>query len=55
MKKDKIITSFDDHLDEQYGKIGTASRDEFNEGFEKYKIGVVLEEEKKTNIINKNI
>ncbi|MBN8567394.1 MAG: hypothetical protein J0M25_11750 [Flavobacteriales bacterium] len=55
MKKDKRITSFDDHLDKQYGKIGTASRDKFNEDFETYKIGVVIQEEKKTNIINKNI
>ncbi len=46
MKKDKRITSFDDHLDEQNGKIGTASRDEFNEEFETFKIGVVILEEK---------
>ena len=29
MKTDKRITSFDDHLDEQYGKIGTESREKF--------------------------
>ena len=30
-KTDKRITSFDDHLDEQYGKIGTESREKFQE------------------------
>lgn len=54
MKKEKRITSFDDHLDEQYGKIGTASRDEFNEEYETFKNGLVILEEK-NNILNKNV
>ncbi|WP_262913896.1 hypothetical protein [Aequorivita vitellina] len=40
MKGDKRITSFDDHLDEQYGKTGTESREKFQEEFETFKIGV---------------
>ena len=31
MITDKRITSFDDHLDEQYGKTGTESREKFQE------------------------
>ena len=43
MKKDKsnILTSFADHLDEQYGKRGTKEREEFEDGFEAFKIGVM--------------
>ncbi|MDT0648246.1 helix-turn-helix transcriptional regulator [Zunongwangia sp. F260] len=47
MKTDKRITSFDDHLDEQYGKSGTESRDKFQEEFETYKIGVLIQEARK--------
>ena len=47
MKTDKRITSFDDHLDEQYGKVGTESRDKFQEEFETFKIGVLIQEARK--------
>ena len=47
MKADKRITFFDDHLDEQYGKTGTVSRDEFQEEFETFKIGVLIQEARK--------
>ncbi|MGB0999676.1 MAG: helix-turn-helix domain-containing protein [Winogradskyella sp.] len=47
MKTDKKITSFDDHLDEQYGKIGTESRDKFQEEFETFRIGVLIQEARK--------
>jgi HTH-type transcriptional regulator / antitoxin HipB len=30
-------------LDDQYGKRGTIERDEFEEGFESFKIGVMLQ------------
>jgi hypothetical protein len=36
MKTDKRITSFDDHLEEQYGKKGTLSRQKFEEDFETF-------------------
>ena len=47
MKTDKIITSFDDYLNEQYGKIGTESRNEFQEEFETFKIGILIQEARK--------
>ena len=49
MKKGKIknLTSFADHLDEQYGKIGTVKRDDYEQGFEAFKLGVMLQEMRK--------
>ena len=47
MKTDKRITSFDDHLNEQYGEIGTESRKKFQEEFETFKIGVLIQEARK--------
>lgn len=47
MITDKRITSFDDHLDEQYGKAGTETRDKFQEEFETFKIGVLIQEARK--------
>ena len=47
MKTDKKFTSFDDHLDEQYGNIGTESRDKFQEEFETFRIGVLIQEARK--------
>lgn len=41
------LTSFTDHLDAQYGKRGTLEREEFEEGFESFKIGVMLQELRK--------
>ena len=45
MKKqeNKNLTSFADHLDQQYGKRGTKEREEFEEDFEAFKIGVMLQ------------
>jgi len=41
------LTSFADHLDAQYGQRGTLVREEFEEGFESFKIGVMLQELRK--------
>ncbi len=41
------LASFTDHLDTQYGKRGTKEREEFEEGFESFKIGVMLQELRK--------
>jgi len=49
MKTDKSITSFDDHLDEQYGKKGTLGRQEFEEDFETFRIGVLIQKARKNN------
>jgi HTH-type transcriptional regulator / antitoxin HipB len=45
--KNEQLRSFADHLDEQYGKRGTKAREEFEEGFEAFKIGVMLQELRK--------
>jgi HTH-type transcriptional regulator / antitoxin HipB len=44
--KNKIIT-FEEHLDKDYGKIGTPSRDRFEQEFEAFKLGVILQEMRK--------
>lgn len=46
-KTSKNLTSFADHLDEQYGKTGTVTREEYEEGFEAFKLGVMLQELRK--------
>jgi len=43
------LTSFTDHLDQQYGKRGTEDRESFEEGFEAFKLGVMLQELRKNN------
>ncbi|RXP50781.1 XRE family transcriptional regulator [Lutibacter sp. HS1-25] len=47
MKTNKNIKSFDSHLEENYGKTGTQSRDKFEEEFETFKIGVLIQEARK--------
>jgi HTH-type transcriptional regulator/antitoxin HipB len=51
MKKttNKNLTSFEDHLDQQYGKRGTVRREKFEEGFEAFKLGVMIQELRKEN------
>lgn len=45
--KNKNLTSFADHLDNQYGKPGTEEREKYEEEFESFKIGVMLQELRK--------
>ena len=47
MKTNKNITSWNDHIDKKYGKKGTKTRNEFDEGFEAFKIGVLIQEARK--------
>ena len=50
MKKiNNNLTSFEEHLDQQYGKVGTPERDKFEEGFEAFKLGVMIQELRKEN------
>jgi len=46
MKKpiNKNLTSFADHLDSQYGKRGTSKREVYEQGFEAFKLGVLIQE-----------
>ncbi len=46
-KANNNLTSFEDHLESQYGKRGTALREELEEGFEVFKLGVLLQELRK--------
>jgi len=46
-KATKHLTSFAEHLDEQYGERGTAAREKYEEGFEAFKLGVMIQELRK--------
>jgi HTH-type transcriptional regulator / antitoxin HipB len=41
------LVSWNDHLDKKYGKLGTPTRDKYEEGFENFKIGVLIQEARK--------
>ena len=41
------ITSFSEHLDEQYGKVGTKMREKYEEEYESFELGVLLQEMRK--------
>jgi len=45
--KNKRLTTLADHLDKQYGKRGSKRREEYEEGFEAFKLGVMLQELRK--------
>ena len=47
MKINKDLTSFDSHLDKNYGQKGTESREKFEEEFETFRIGVLIQEARK--------
>ena len=46
-RKNSNLTSFADHLDQQYGKKGTDGRDKYEEEFEAFKLGAMLQELRK--------
>jgi HTH-type transcriptional regulator / antitoxin HipB len=43
----KKLTSFSAHLDDQYGKRGTAEREQYEEEFEAFKLGAMIQELRK--------
>lgn len=45
--KNPNLKSFNEHLDEQYGKPGTKTRNEYERGFELFKLGVLVSEARK--------
>jgi HTH-type transcriptional regulator/antitoxin HipB len=45
--KQTKLTSFSDHLDQQYGKRGTENRERYEEEFEAFKLGVLIQELRK--------
>ncbi len=47
IKFSKNITSWDDHLDQKYGSVGSENREVYEQGFETFKLGIILEEARK--------
>jgi ribosome-binding protein aMBF1 (putative translation factor) len=45
--RENNLVSSDDHLDKNYGKAGTPSREKYEEEFENYKIGTLIQEARK--------
>jgi DNA-binding XRE family transcriptional regulator len=43
-KKNNNLTSFESHLDQQYGKKGSKKREIYEASFEAFKVGVMLQE-----------
>lgn len=44
MSKKNNLKTLDQFVDEQYGKKGTTKRDKFEEGFESFKLGFLLQQ-----------
>ena len=47
MKAKINITTFEEFLNQEYGKIGTPKRDKYEQGFEAFKLGIMLQEMRK--------
>lgn len=47
MENKVITTSFKEHLDQQYGKRGTNEREKYEQEFEVFKLGAMLQELRK--------
>lgn len=48
MKTENKMMNWDDHLNSKYGKIGTDTREKFQEEFEAFRIGVLIQEARKS-------
>jgi DNA-binding XRE family transcriptional regulator len=46
-KTNKHLVSFDQHLDKEHGKRGTKKREKFEQGYETFRLGVMLAEARK--------
>lgn len=44
MKKGSDLTTFEEHLEKKYGKRGDAKREAYEQRFEAFKLGVLIEE-----------
>ena len=44
MKKNKHLTSHAEYIDKQYGKRGTKKREEYEMGYEAFKLGVLIQQ-----------
>ena len=43
-KNNSTIKTLDHLIDEEYGKIGTFKRDKFEEGYESFKVGFLIQQ-----------
>ena len=43
-KENKNLTSLEEMIENEYGKKGMTSRDEFEKGFEEFKLGVLIQQ-----------
>ncbi len=48
MSKKSNISTWDEHLDHKYGKPGTEQREKFQQDFEAFKLGVLIQEARKS-------
>lgn len=46
-RNSRKLTSFANHLDEQFGKPGSVKREKFEQEFEAFRLGVMLQELRK--------
>ncbi len=46
-QKNKNLISWDDHLNQKYGEIGTQTREKYEQEFESFKLGVLIQEARK--------
>ena len=46
-KQNENLTSWDDHLDKKYDKNGTSTREKYEEEFDAFKIGVLIQKARK--------
>lgn len=44
MNRKNNIKTLDKFINEQYGKVGTPKRDKFEEGYEEFKLGFLLQQ-----------
>ena len=47
MKKNPNLTSLSELIDREFGKPGSPSRDEYERGFQEFKMGVLIQEARK--------
>lgn len=47
MKKNPNLTSLSELIDREYGKRGTPKREEYERGFEEFKLGYLIQEARK--------
>lgn len=48
MKKHNNITTFESHLDKKYGRRGEPCRTQFEQGYEAFKLGVLIGEARRS-------